>query len=90
MRFIEDHHIGLGDQFGKAALFHYHVRQEQMVVHYHHVRIHGTATRLDHKAIFIQRAIAAQAVIVGTGHQRPDEAIFRHVAAAADVTLFGH
>ncbi|MNE08298.1 hypothetical protein D3C80_1009450 [compost metagenome] len=90
MRFIEDHHIGLRDQFGKAALLHHHISQEQMVVHHHHIGIHRTTTRFDHKAIFIQRAIAAQAVVVSAGHQRPNKAVFRHIAATADVALFGH
>lgn len=59
-----------------------------MMVHYHHVRVHRGFTGFDHKAVFIQRAVAAEAVIVGAGDQRPGRRIFRHARAGADIPFF--
>ena len=87
MGFVEDHHLRLGDQFGKAALFDHHIGKKQMMVDHHHVGVHRFFTRLHHEAIFIQRAVAAEAVIVGTGDQRPGLGIFRHAGAGADIAI---
>ncbi|VGQ09278.1 hypothetical protein SB00610_05344 [Klebsiella quasipneumoniae subsp. similipneumoniae] len=53
----------------------------------HYVGVHRFFTRLHHEAIFIQRAVAAEAVIVGTGDQRPGLGIFRHAGAGADIAI---
>ncbi len=60
-----------------------------MVVNHHHIGVHGGFTRFHHKTVFIQRAVAAEAVVVGTGDQRPGRGIFRHARAGADIALFG-
>ena len=87
--FVEDHHVRLRDQLAETAVLDDHIREEQMVVHHHHIRIHRRFARLHHKAVFIQRTVAAEAVVVGAGHQRPGRRVFRHARAGADIALFG-
>ncbi len=89
MRFIEDHHVSFRDQLRETALFHHQIGEKQMVIDHHDVGIHCPFACLDHKAIFIERAVAAEAVIVGAGDQRPDGAVFGHAAAAADIAING-
>ena len=86
--FIENHHVGLRDQFTKAALFDHHIGHKQMMVDHHDVSIHRLTAGFDHEALFVQRAVAAEAIVVGAGDQRPDKAVFRHHVAGADIALF--
>ena len=88
MGFVEDHHVRFRDQLTKAAVLDDHIREEQMVVHHNNIRIHRRFARFHHEAVFIQRAVAAEAVVVGAGHQRPGGRVFRHARAGADVALF--
>ncbi len=88
MGFVEDHHFRFRNKFAKTAVFHHHIREKQMVVDHHHICIHRRFTRFDHKTVFIQRAVAAQTVVIGAGHQRPGGRVFRHARAGADIPLF--
>ena len=89
VRLIEDHHVRFRDQLREAALFDDQIGEKQMVVNHHHVGVHRALARFDHKAIFVERAVAAEAVVVGAGHQRPDGAVFGDAAAAADIAVNG-
>ncbi|MNE26821.1 hypothetical protein D3C80_1202070 [compost metagenome] len=59
------------------------------MVNHHHVGVHRGFTRFDDKTIFIHWAVAAKAVIVGTGDQRPRLRIFRDARTGADVPVGG-
>lgn len=85
--FIEDHYFSLRDKFAKPALFNHHIRKKKVVVYNHHIRVHRLFTRFHHKALFVERAIAAKAVVVGTGDQRPGLGILRHADAGADIAI---
>ena len=87
MGFIEDHHIGFGDQFAKTALFDHHIGEEQVMVDHHDVGVHRLFTRLHHETLLILRAVAAKAVIVGAGDQRPRLRILGDADAGADVAI---
>ena len=89
MGFVEDHHVRFRDQFAKSALFDHHIRQKQMMVYHHYIGVHRFFACFDHKAIFIHRAVAAEAVIVSAGDQRPCLRIFRNADAGADITIDG-
>ena len=88
MGFIEDHDIRFRDQLTEAAVLNHHICEEQMVVDHHHIGIHRRFTRFHHKAVFIQRTVAAEAVVVGAGHQWPGRRVFRHARTGADIPLF--
>ena len=87
MGFIEDHHLRLRDQLAETTVFDHHIRKKQVMVHHHHVGVHRGFTRFHHKTVLIQRAVAAEAVVIGAGHQRPGRGVFRHARAGADVPL---
>ncbi|MPN49133.1 hypothetical protein SDC9_196746 [bioreactor metagenome] len=89
MRFIEDHYISFRDQFAKPALFYHHISEKQMVVNHDDIRIHRFFTRFHDKTLFIQRAVAAQTVVISAGDQRPGLRVFRHADAGADVPIKG-
>jgi hypothetical protein len=89
MSFIEDHHLRFGDQLGETALLHHHIGKEKVVVNHHHIGIHRLFTRFNDEAIFVQRAVAAETVIIGAGHQRPGLRVFGDADAGADIAIYG-
>ncbi|SPX76033.1 Uncharacterised protein [Morganella morganii] len=85
MRLIENNHIRLRDKLPETGVFHHAIRHKQVMVDHHHIRFQRLAPGLQHKAFFILRAVAAEAVIVGTGDQRPDRAVFRNIVTGGDI-----
>ena len=57
------------------------------MVDHHDIGVHRLFTRLHHKTFLILRAVAAQAVIVGAGDQRPGLGILGNAHAGADVAI---
>ncbi len=89
MGFVENNHLSLRDKLRKTALFDHHIGEKQVMVHHDDVGFHRLFTRFHDKAVFIERAVAAEAVIVGAGDERPDGGIFRHAPAGTDVAIHG-
>ncbi len=78
VRFVEDHRIGSRQQLGHAGVAQHHVGKEQVVVDHHDVRLLCFLAGAHHKALFVARALGAEAVVAGRGDQLPDRRVFRH------------
>ena len=67
MRFVKDHHFGIGQQLRHATLFHRQVGKKQMVIDHHHIGSHGLSSGQSHMTRLELRALAAQAIFFGRG-----------------------
>ena len=67
MGFIEDDGVTRRQQFGESFVFQHDVSEEQMVIDDDDIGCHRLLARIDHEAVAIMRAFAAETVIAGRG-----------------------
>jgi hypothetical protein len=68
VRFVEDHGVGGGQQFGHAGIAQHNVGKEQVMVDDHEVGLLRLLAGAHHEAFLVVRTFAAQAVVPRGGH----------------------
>ena len=81
VRFVEDHRVAGGQEFGRAFVAKHDVGKKEVVIDDHHVGGHRVPPRGEDEAILVIRAILAEAVVARRGNHRPHRRIFRHAGA---------
>ena len=89
MRFVEDERIARGEQLREPFVPQHHVGEEQMMVDDDDVRFQCRLARLQHKAVGVERALGAEAVVACRRDEGPDRSVLRDVAQRAAVAGVG-
>ena len=71
VRFVEDHCVGGGQQFGHAGIAQHNVGKEQVMVDDHKVGLLRLLAGAHHEAFLVVRTFAAQAVVPCGRHELP-------------------
>ena len=81
VRLVENHRVAGRQQFAHALVAQHHVGEEKVVIDHHHVGVHRVAPRLHHEALFLVRAVLAEAVVARRGGGDPGQRVLAHVGA---------
>ena len=85
MRLVENDRIARRQQLGEPFVAQYHVGEEEVVVDDDHIGVERGLARLQHEALRVVGAVAAQAVVAGRRDERPDRGVLGHVGEFAAV-----
>ena len=85
MRLVEDHRVARGQELGQPFVAQHHVGEEQVMVDDDDVGVERLLPRLQHEAVVVKRAVAAEAIVARRRDERPDRRVFRHVGELAAV-----
>ena len=77
VRLIDQHNVGIRQEFAKAIVAEREIGDQQMVIDDHYLGIQRLAARLGGKTAFELRTASAEAVFYRGGHHRPHRRMFR-------------
>ena len=83
--FVEDHGVARGQELRESFVAQHHVGEEKVVVDHDDVGFERRLARLEHKAVGMERAAAAEAVVARGCHLRPDRGVVGHVGQLAAI-----
>ena len=82
---VEDHRVARGQELGEPFVAQHHVGEEQMMIDDDDVGVERGLARLQHEAVGMKRAAAAEAVVARRRDERPDRRVLRDVGELAAV-----